>query len=73
MSFTNIVVIYCLMKDTYLQYINNYFTHREIFLSSLPNPDFYARLGSACYDTLLMKVFFKKEELISFLQIKFYF
>jgi hypothetical protein len=29
---------------------------RRIFLSKLPNPDYYARIGQACYETLLLKV-----------------
>lgn len=37
------VTVYSVLKDTYIQYIENYFHKRVIFLTKLPNPDYYGK------------------------------
>ncbi|PRP73158.1 outer membrane autotransporter barrel domain-containing protein [Planoprotostelium fungivorum] len=50
------VILYTTLRDTYEQYIDNYFQHRIVFLNKLPNPDYYGRLGGACYESFIMKI-----------------
>ena len=50
------VTVYCCLKDTYIQYIINYVTDGKAVLSKLPNPDYYGKLGGACFDTLVHRM-----------------
>jgi hypothetical protein len=50
------ITVYCCLKDTFLQYIMNYNEGGKVLLSKLPNPDYYGRLGGACFDTLVQKM-----------------
>jgi hypothetical protein len=50
------ITVYCCLKDTYIQYIVNFLQESRILLSKLPNPDYYGRLGGACFDTLVQKM-----------------
>ena len=50
------VCVYCLLRQTYLQYIETYFHNGVLELSKLPNPDYYGRLGGACFLALVSKL-----------------
>lgn len=66
------VIIYATTRDTFEQWIDNYFQHRVVFLNKLPNPDYYGenfrenfedfsekipgRLGGALYESFIMKL-----------------
>ncbi len=56
------ITVYCCLKATYFQYVDNFFEQQRAFLSKLPNPDYYGRLGQACYETLILKMKKIKED-----------
>lgn len=51
-TLSNGIVIYCVIKDAFLQYAKNYILEKKLFLSFVPNPDYYGRLAQAVWDTL---------------------
>lgn len=54
-----------------MQHVDNYFDYGILFLSDIPNSDYYARLGGASFDTLMYTMFVSDDGLCRSLLISF--
>ena len=45
----------------YLQYLNNFILNGKLFISSLPNPDYYGRMAESLFELKTQKKISKSE------------
>ena len=43
------ITSYCIVKDVYSQYLSNFITYGKLFVSNIPNPDYYGRLSESLF------------------------
>jgi hypothetical protein len=43
------ITMYCIVKDVYSQYLNNFITFGKLFVTNIPNPDYYGRLAESIF------------------------
>ncbi|KAL6059243.1 TBC1 domain member 4 [Balamuthia mandrillaris] len=48
------ISLYAAMKEVYLQFVDNYFMSKSVFLSKLPNPDFFDHISRSSHEALLL-------------------